>query len=83
VRYSLLNGRVPGTPYGGTLLWRQAPLHTGRALAVWRIYRRRENWQSRLWKNGQSRPLRTGKAGGEEEATLWLVEGKHRTTLPG
>jgi hypothetical protein len=34
-------------------------------------------------RTGKAGRIRTGKAGREEEATLWLVEGKRRTTLPG
>ncbi len=63
-------------PYGGTLLRRQARLHD---------YGSGERWGSGLCNIGvqASGRGRTGKAGGEEEVILWLVEGKHRTMLPG
>jgi len=72
------NGRVPSS-----IVRRNSTAEAGlatvcyvsRALAVWHIYRVRENWQSRLYKNGQSRSLRTGKAGGEN-GSYTLVSGR-------
>jgi hypothetical protein len=63
-------------PYGGTLLQRQARLYNYNSGERWRF--RLWVWEYRLAGEGE-----LAKAGGEKEATLWLVEGKRHTTLPG
>jgi len=65
-------------PYGGTLLQRQALRQPFVLLERWRFGISTEGGRT-----GKAGYTRTGKAGEEEEATLWLVEGKHHTMLPG